>query len=1066
MLKKSVDQLLSDLAISTSNNDWQTVQKLSQEILTQDPSNDKAVGFLKVARQMLQGSIDADGAAYARDKAAVASTHAGSLPEDVFVGRDKEMTRLKTIVEESCAGRGRIIMLVGEPGIGKSRTAEEVHAYAESLGAVVLWGRCYEHQGAPPYWPWVQVIRSYLESCDADQLREEMGPGAGVIAEIIPDVRGKLGNISRPVALDDPGHSRFRFLDATTKFLKRVSIDNPLVVILDDLHWADTPTLVFLEFMAREIAESKLLVVGTCRSAGLGHRRNFQKTLGDLTKERQFERVQLRGLDLADVQRFIELNAGTTISSSLADAVHAHTEGNPLFVTEVVRLMAEQGELRDDFRTKHKPWSLKIPDGVKEAIGRRLDRLSSECIEVLTVAAVIGKNFRLEILSGFFESKTEYELAQLIEEGLGSRMIEEQPGFAGHYRFAHSLIQQTLKEELTTTRRVQLHAKIAQLLEGFYGSEAEEHSAELAMHFAEAETVLGAEKLARYSLMAGKQAQSKYAHEEAAGHFERGLAAKQGMPIDDETANLEYGLGVAFWGGGRTNEHFIHLRRAFEYFEKVGNTEKVVSIVSVRGFISSGSISEALVDKALELVPADSVEACRLMWQVARHISFKGNVGYRQADGIYKKALRMARQHKDIGLELQITTWQSQGELDKINEKGILEKAYAAIELARSADGPASEAWAHYRCSYTLGDQGNYEEAARHAEMALRIIEKVNYYVYLHNIILQSLNLRTFKGEWEAARKYSDRGLELGIIKTVSRSVDHLCMVNMCMRSCIELETGNTEQGADLLKRYVEIIGRLDPARTREKSAAACRVPVIARVIDLPVGLDVAEAAAQSVLSNSRISLFDSACARIGLGLIAVQRGDEEAAGEQYEALLKLPLLWAHGPLGEPRKLLGLMAFAAGKTNQAMTHFEDSLRFCREADYPNELAWTCFEYAGALLGRHHPGDRSRARKLSKEGLPIAEKLGIVPLKKRLVGMMKRLESADENTPDYPDGLSGREVEVLGLVAKGFTNQDIGELLHISIKTVATHIRHILKKTGCANRTEASVYGIRKGLVGE
>ena len=221
-----------------------------------------------------------------------------SLAGGIFVGRQKEMDDLKTALEDSLSGRGRMVTLVGEPGIGKTRTAQELATNAELRGAQVLWGRCYEDVGAPPYWPWVQAIRSYVRERDPDELRSEMGAGAADIAEIVSDVRERLPGLEPAPTLDDPEQARFRLFDSITAFLKGASGAQPIVLMLDDLHWADKPSLLLLEFVAREVSAARLLLVGTYRDMELNRRHPLAQTLGELTRERLFERVLLRGLSV------------------------------------------------------------------------------------------------------------------------------------------------------------------------------------------------------------------------------------------------------------------------------------------------------------------------------------------------------------------------------------------------------------------------------------------------------------------------------------------------------------------------------------------------------------------------------------------------------------------------------------------------------------------------------------------------------------------------------------------------------------------------------------------------
>ena len=381
-----------------------------------------------------------------------------SLAGGVFVGRQRGMGELKSALEEALLGRGRLMMLVGEPGIGKTRTAEELATYARVRGAQVLWGRCYEEQGMPPYWPWIQTIRAYVREQDAQKLLSEMGEGAGDIAGIVSVVRERLPDLQPPPVLDSPEQSRFRLFDSVTAFLKSVAQTQPLVLILDNLHLADKPSLLLMQFLAQELAGARVLVIGTYQDVELSRRHPLSQTIGELTEERLLQRIQLQGLTQPEVARFIELVTGISPPHGLVRAVHAQTEGNPLFVTEGVRLLVQEGELTREHLKQRKSWSVRIPEGVREVIGRRLDRLSERCSQVLTVASVIGREFAMEALGRLIDDLSEDGLLEVLEEALAARWIEELPGSLERYQFTHALIQETLASALSGARRVRLHA--------------------------------------------------------------------------------------------------------------------------------------------------------------------------------------------------------------------------------------------------------------------------------------------------------------------------------------------------------------------------------------------------------------------------------------------------------------------------------------------------------------------------------------------------------------------------------------------------------------------------------
>jgi len=379
------------------------------------------------------------------------------LTSSTFVGRDREMGELNKALEETLAGQGRLVMLVGEPGIGKTRTAQELASRAERRGAQVLWGRCYEEEGAPPYWPWVQPIQSYIQQRDPEQLRSEMGPGAADISEIVFEVRGKIPDLEPPPTLE-PEQARFRLFRSITTFLKNAAQSQPLMLVLDDLHWADKPSLLLLQFLAQEMAGSRLLVVGTYRDVDLSRQHPLSETLAQLSREPVFRRQLLAGLSQEDSGRFIEATAGIHPPQQFVETLYIHTEGNPFFLSEVIQLLADRGELTaDDIGG---PQGIRIPEGVREVIGQRLNRLSEQCNEALTTASIIGREFDFQLLFGLSGGFTEDQLLQAVDEAVSFHLIEDVPGQMERYQFTHALIQQTLAEEVTTSRRVRLHARI------------------------------------------------------------------------------------------------------------------------------------------------------------------------------------------------------------------------------------------------------------------------------------------------------------------------------------------------------------------------------------------------------------------------------------------------------------------------------------------------------------------------------------------------------------------------------------------------------------------------------
>src|SRR5262249_19463550 len=526
--------------------------------------------------------------------------------------REPELEQLDRALGFALSGSGRLLMLAGEPGIGKTRTAAEFAARARSQGVRVLWGRCYETEGAPPYWPWLEALRVYLRSLDLSRL--SVNPA--VLAELLPELRERLPDLEPAPEVADPKQARFRLLDTTTTFLIEAARTERLVLILDDLHAADAGSLMLLEFVAHRLSDAPLLVVGTFRDVELARGHPLSHTLAELTRERLFERLPLRGLAEADVRRFLEETLGVAPPEALVTAVHVQTEGNPFFVTEVVRLLAQEGRLAPGTLLERRDWIVSVPEGVRDVLGRRLDRLSPSCNELLRLASVIGKEFGLDQLD-LLSDVSEDELLETIEEALSAHLVEEVLGAVGRYRFAHTLIQETLTAELSTSRRIRLHSRIAAALEELYGAAADAHAAELVHHFGEAETVLGPDKLMHYAHIAGHQALAAHAYEEVADCDRVALAADEDMELDGRLAARHFGLARAELASRERydlDEALAHMRYAFEYYANVGDTGRAVEVAAhpLPPIYAPTEASE-LIGRALELVAADSLEAGRLL---------------------------------------------------------------------------------------------------------------------------------------------------------------------------------------------------------------------------------------------------------------------------------------------------------------------------------------------------------------------------------------------------------------------------------------------------------------------
>jgi len=566
----------------------------------------------------------------------------------VFVGRTRELGELRQSAEEARAGGGRLVLLLGEPGIGKTRTASELTTYARLHGFQVLWGRCHEGGGAPAYWPWVQVIRAYLHDRDSAALRSEMGSGAPDIAQVVSEVRERLPDLPPPPALDAE-QARFRLFDSITTFLKNAAGRQPLVLVLDDLHSADTPSLLLLQFLARAMEVARLLVVGTYRDLELGREHPLFQALGDLAREPVTRRIALHGLSEQDVGRYIEMTAGMTPPGPLVAVVHAETEGNPFFLGEVVQLLVAEGGLEGaDARADWKP---SVPQGVREVLGRRFGRLSAECNQVLAVASVVGREFALDVLEPVTGLAGD-RLLERLDEAIAARVVVKVPDARGRFRFSHALVRETLYEELSTAQRVRLHRGIGEALEAIHGVRPERHLAALAYHFSQAADAANAEQAITYARRAGARAVTLLAYEEGARLY--GTALEM-LAVYRPTAELE--RGELLLELGEAQRRAGDIERAKEAFREAAALAKRLATPELLAHAALAYAGPAFVWQHDEAVPPlleevlaslgepDGALRALVMARLATALYFAGSRD--RCESLSARAVEMARRVGD-----------------------------------------------------------------------------------------------------------------------------------------------------------------------------------------------------------------------------------------------------------------------------------------------------------------------------------------------------------------------------------------------------------------------------------
>ncbi|OBG39011.1 hypothetical protein A5672_15705 [Mycobacterium alsense] len=432
-----------------------------------------------------------------------------------FVGRGRELQGLLSAWQTALSGGLLAVLIAGEPGVGKTRLAGEWSRRAYEQGAIVLYGRCDEDLGAP-YQPFAEALRALVPCVGPDRLRGLRGVEG--LLPLVPGLTEVLPDVAAPTRAD-PDTERYALFDAVVALLGIASAAAPVVLILDDLHWAAKPTLLLLRHLLRFGEHARVQIIGTYRSTDLDRSHPLAAMLADLHRDGTADRVQLSGLDEDDVTAYVA-EAGYD-DEELARALAAVTGGNPFFLIEALRHVDESGGRWDPST---------LPQGVREAVSRRLSRLGAETNKALAAAAVVGSRFALELV----ERVVDDDLVDAFDEACKAGIVIEEPG--GRYRFNHALVRQSLLAELPSVRRMRLHQRIAATLEDQPGAE-DELLAELAYHYFECAWAGNAAKAVEYCRRAADQAMARLAYEGAAELYDRALHALE--EIDDELSDRD-----------------------------------------------------------------------------------------------------------------------------------------------------------------------------------------------------------------------------------------------------------------------------------------------------------------------------------------------------------------------------------------------------------------------------------------------------------------------------------------------------------------------------------------------
>jgi DNA-binding CsgD family transcriptional regulator len=976
-------------------------------------------------------------------------------PAFPFAGRVRELEALNSLVPRDHDAGLRLALVGGEAGSGKSRLVRELAHGAGAHGALVLYGAC-DSVVRLPYGPFVEALGQLVRGIDAGTLREAIGPDGGELSRLLPDLPDRVGAPSPPLGID-PDTERHRLHGAVSDLLVAVSREAPVVMVIEDAHWADTPTLLLLKHLARGASDARALVVVTFRDTEAEVTDALAAALVDLRRLDGVSRMRLEALSALEVSEFVRGAGGGELSFGLPDpglSLHDLTGGNAFLMTELWRTLVDSSTVAvasDSAGLVRAMAELRSPEGVREVVGQRLARLDDATIALLELAAVAGQKFDLSVIapSGVADAQLHAALEQAVAHGL----IVEVPSRRLAYGFTHELVRRALYDRIPGLRRAELHLRVGEAIEQVQGF-GRHGPAELAHHFTAAAPVDGPRRAIEYSLLAGRAALAALDYDEAEARF---LAALE-LGLDDPRRRVEtlLELGTARFRGGRSDVAIEAFADAVAVAREIGDA-RMLATAAVgfeeacwRPAITDRGAVELLEEASRVLADEDSELRVMLLAGLARAHAFLGDF---EASGIAEQsAIAMARRLDDrfgLATVLMRSYW-SGGERNLEHTLEMLSEARDIAEELGETDMLAEAVEWRIAGLIVLGELTTAErELADVLDLALRLRQPFTVHVAEHDASMLALCFgRLVDAEAAARRSHEWSRLLTGRDASgtygvqmfgIRREQGRLAELAPAIRSVVSGGQSSDVWRPGLAALLAEL-GMKDQARAE-----------LARV--RAEGFD----ALRSKLWMASLTYLADACAAVG---------DDALAALVYPELAPLAggnVVIGHGVAcyGAADRYLGMLAATLGDHDRAVQHYERALAFNRAMDATTWVAHTLYAYGRTLRIRGARDDAAGATEMLSEAAALAQRIGMPTLLARA----RTLGAADADaTRAPPDDMSWREVEILRLVAAGKSNREIGEELFISGHTVANHVRSILRKTGASNRTEAAGYAYRHALL--
>lgn len=945
----------------------------------------------------------------------ISNQKAVSSPAGDFVGRREELDYFRHALVETTGKKLRGFLLSGEPGIGKTRLAEECALTAEQNGITVLWGRWREGTEMPEYQVWTHVIRGLLQTYRLTRPGLHLDPVLSELSVLIPELLEERPDLSPP--LSGTG-SRSRLFNAVFRLLRRSCFIGPLMLVFDNLHLAGAASLELLEGMFDELAEWAILPLATCQDIPAWQKEPFRSFLSEARKRRDIHEFRLAPLDSRDTAILVENVLGYSPPDTLAPQIFHRTQGNPLFVREAARLARDR--LDRSRQVPEQVWEEALPEAVNGTISRRFLRLSAGGMDVLKRAASIGETFTEEELELTGWDSAAGVSIELLDEGVEYGFIHHGT-IAGEYHFSHPLIHAAVRLQMPAAERRRLCVTLVREVERRFEGNLEPRALRLTGWWSQIGGKEAQERVRSYTVMAAETALRAGAWEEAVSLFSRVIGPENTECTDERQAEICFGIGRAVSMSGDRPGAVRYFKQAFEWYHRTGGFEKMFEIATQPGYLNTGEPGfYNFFEEVLTAVPPGStLEGLVLCSDADARINSLGD--YIGAARSAQKAYRIGCRTGSVQVKLHALIPLLFLDISFSRYARASDRLAEASRLLHASGDPVAHG--HVLCA-----RGTLRLALGKPREAVADMEKATEYAlefrdaffiatgYYKQAVIEALG-----GAWDRTRQLIDEGL--------AACSTHWYL--LALRAFLEYTVGDTPAGDTFRERILSLSSQIPAGPWYIHIHAAATAAVRARNTGITEDLESWLPPLASITLHPDVHPRILLRARLLQAFIAAQTDDAATARKAYDAVGNPSPPYLIRPYLTER-FLGLAANCFGDRIAAVIHLTEALRLARHFhDEPIE-AWILCELGEtrSLPGADAPETTDACDRLL-EAQKLAHRLGMVPLEQRARTALGRIASGADPAPLGTDTLSDRERRILSLVAEGLPYPAIVRLLGLA-----------------------------------